>query len=133
MCALWWPVRCVNDLGFSANTANAGPMMLRSSRWSPPARMAATWPHAPRSSQNTSANATGKPSKWALLLLAFGILVSRPSNGKSAETADSHIGRGVQLLEQSRFEAAAREFGAALELEPHSRTARIQLGVCNFA
>lgn len=46
---------------------------------------------------------------------------------------DAHVGRGYQFIQDERFEEAAKEFQAALALNPNLPRARYQLAICLFS
>lgn len=59
----------------------------------------------------------------------------KPSGAKpsSQETAESHLGRGYEAMKQDRYDAAADEFRAALQLDPKLvQRARFPLAVALF-
>ncbi len=49
------------------------------------------------------------------------------------DTAEAHVGRGYDALKDERYQEAAKEFQAALALDPGLSGARYQLAVCWFA
>lgn len=51
----------------------------------------------------------------------------------SGGTEQSHLGAGYELIQSERYQEAAREFRAALELNPDLVRARYQLAVCLLA
>ncbi len=59
-------------------------------------------------------------------------LVARQSP-LATDSAQAHVGKGYEYLKDERFQEAAREFQAALELNPSLVRARYQLAVCQFA
>jgi len=59
---------------------------------------------------------------------------AQADNAESAEeTAESHLGRGYDLVKDERYAEAAREFQEALALKPGLVRAHYQLAVCWFA
>ncbi len=48
-------------------------------------------------------------------------------------TAEAHVGKGYDAMKDGRYREAAREFQAALALDPALTRARYQLAVCWFA
>ncbi len=64
----------------------------------------------------------------ALCLLAIVAGISLAQDQKSA--VDPHLGRGMQLMQQQLFEAAANEFQQALARDPANPRARFELAVC---
>lgn len=83
---------------------------------------------------------------FSSLMVAFSCLVAVGLNvgwcgdsaqekaGASAgETAEAHVGRGYELVKDDRYQEAAKEFQAALALQPGLIRARYQLAVCLFA
>ncbi len=50
----------------------------------------------------------------------------------STDSAEAHVGKGYELIQNNRFEEAAGEFQAALALDPNLAPARYQLAVCYF-
>lgn len=67
--------------------------------------------------------------------LALSLQVSGEENHRpsSVDTLEAHIGKGYQLVQDNRFQEAAKEFQAALSLNPSLVRVRYQLGVCYFA
>ena len=51
----------------------------------------------------------------------------------SADTAQSHVGKGYEAVKDERYQVAVEEFQAALALDPKLPAARYQLGACLFA
>ncbi len=49
------------------------------------------------------------------------------------DSAEAHVGRGYDALKDERYQEAAKEFRAALALNPDLTRARYQLAVCWFA
>jgi tetratricopeptide (TPR) repeat protein len=72
---------------------------------------------------------------WALLVPlrchAFQLRSDHPA--KSGEEAAAHLGKGYEYVQNQNFEEAAREFKAALSLNPALTQARYQLAICEFA
>jgi tetratricopeptide (TPR) repeat protein len=59
---------------------------------------------------------------------------AQEAGGRSTEEmVAAHLGRGYELLEDYRYQEAAKEFQAALALQPGHVRARYQFGVCCFA
>ncbi len=56
-----------------------------------------------------------------------------PRFTSTKETAESHVGRGYELVKDERYGEAAEEFKAALRIRPDLIRARYQLAVCWFA
>ena len=54
-------------------------------------------------------------------------------NASAGETAEAHVGRGYELVKDERYQEAAKEFQAALALQPGLIRARYQLAICWFA
>ena len=71
-----------------------------------------------------------------LVVLVFGFprhsLPGSSSHQKTPDSAQVHANRGIALLEQFRFEAAATEFEAAVALEPDSLPGQVNLGIAYF-
>lgn len=67
----------------------------------------------------------------SLSLLIF--LSAALLRAQSAPPADAHLGKGFQLLEDDRYQEAAREFQEALSVAPQMTRARYQLAICLFA
>src|ERR1700693_4636658 len=49
------------------------------------------------------------------------------------DTAEAHVGKGYEFVQEDRYKEAALEFQRALALNPRLVRARYQLGVCLFA
>ncbi len=64
----------------------------------------------------------------ALCLLAIVAGISLAQDHKS--DADPHLARGMQLMQQQLFEAAANEFQQAVTRDPANPRARFELAVC---
>lgn len=67
---------------------------------------------------------------------AFSLLLAAaqvPTAASKHETAESHVGRGYELIQSYRYQEAAKQFGEALAINPALIRARYQLGVCFFA
>src|SRR5579862_9880415 len=82
--------------------------------------------------QRPKCNARGWPVALAVLTV---VLCAPPHVGHAntvPDTAAAHVNRGIELMEQNRFELAAQQFTVALQLEPESSEAHFQLGVCDF-
>jgi tetratricopeptide (TPR) repeat protein len=56
-----------------------------------------------------------------------------PSPVPKSGAAESHVGRGYELVKDQRYQEAAEEFRVALQLNPRLVRARYQLAVCLFA
>ncbi len=68
------------------------------------------------------------------LALAVPVSSSRAREEKAASgTPESHLGKGYEYEQHDRFQEAAKEFQAALALNPALPRARYQLAVCYFA
>jgi tetratricopeptide (TPR) repeat protein len=50
-----------------------------------------------------------------------------------SDTAEAHVGKGYEAIKDERYQEAAKEFQAALALNPGLTRARYQLAVCWFA
>src|SRR5262245_53022464 len=50
-----------------------------------------------------------------------------------SDTAETHVGKGYEAIKDERYQEAAKEFQAALALNPSLTRARYQLAVCWFA
>lgn len=48
-------------------------------------------------------------------------------------SAEAHVGKGYQYLQNRRYSEAAQEFEAALSLNPHLVQARYEMAICEFA
>jgi tetratricopeptide (TPR) repeat protein len=69
-----------------------------------------------------------------LICLLLGAAVLIAQNKQPASTAaTAHIGKGYELEQKDQYAEAAREFRAALAIDPGASSARYQLGVCLFA
>ncbi len=77
-------------------------------------------------------------------VLPFDSIVSAPAvfplirlvthhSSLATDPAEAHVGRGYEYLKDERYQEAAREFQAALDLNPHLLRIRYQLAVCQFA
>jgi tetratricopeptide (TPR) repeat protein len=73
-------------------------------------------------------------------LLAFALAVALPVRAAQNEphspppdTAEAHVGKGYEAVKDERYQEAAKEFQAALALDPGLIRARYQLAVCWFA
>ncbi len=64
----------------------------------------------------------------AVCLLAIAAGISSAQGQKS--DADPHLARGMQLMQQQLFEAAANEFQQAVTRDPANPRARLELAVC---
>jgi len=62
----------------------------------------------------------------SLLLLVF-------TGYGQAPSAEAHLGNGYRLVQDERWEEAAKEFRAALAINPSLSRARYQLAICLFA
>ena len=68
------------------------------------------------------------------LIVGVRSVSAQAGTGEPAEvTAESHIGRGYDLVKDERYQEAATEFQQALALKPGLVRARYQLAVCWFA
>jgi tetratricopeptide (TPR) repeat protein len=65
--------------------------------------------------------------------LTLSVLMGKAQERPSADTAEAHLGKGYEAEKDQRYEVAAKEFQAALALNPRLVRARYQLGVCWFA
>jgi tetratricopeptide (TPR) repeat protein len=65
--------------------------------------------------------------------LAGGITLCAQTEGTPSTSATAHIGKGYELVQNDRYAEAAKEFRAALALDPGAIQARYQLAVCLFA
>lgn len=72
-------------------------------------------------------NVTGAPA------LAFLVAEEDRKPAASLDTVEAHVGKGYQLVQDSRYLDATREFRAALALNPGLVRVRYQLAVCYFA
>jgi tetratricopeptide (TPR) repeat protein len=74
--------------------------------------------------------------RWKLLLLLFLLPASSEAQQPAGQTADSlqvHLGNGYEALKQEQYDAAEREFRAALAIDPSLvMRARFPLGVALF-
>jgi len=70
------------------------------------------------------------------VFLTFALIVStwmaRAQEPAPADTAETHLGRGYEAEKDERYQVAAKEFQAALRLNPRLVRARYQLAVCWF-
>src|SRR6266480_3121682 len=66
------------------------------------------------------------------LLLGGTVLLAQNKQPPSA-VATAHIGKGYELEQKDQYAEAAREFRAALAIDPGASNARYQLAVCLFA
>jgi tetratricopeptide (TPR) repeat protein len=57
----------------------------------------------------------------------------RTAAASSTDTVETHVGKGYEDFQNQRFQEAAREFQAALALDPSLVRIRYQLAVCYFA
>ncbi len=71
----------------------------------------------------------------ASVSLGFSLQVHREENGpgSSVDTVEAHVGKGYELVQDSRYQDASLEFQAALALNPTLVRVRYQLAVCYFA
>jgi len=68
-----------------------------------------------------------------LMMRAFAQSQQLPSAGESPVTTEAHLGKGYEALKEDRYDVAASEFRAALELDPRlTLRARFPLGVALF-
>jgi len=65
--------------------------------------------------------------------LAVSLLIGRAQQPAPADTAEAHLGKGYEAEKDERYQVAAKEFQAALALNPGLVRARYQLAVCQFA
>ncbi len=65
--------------------------------------------------------------------LAISVLMGRAQAPASVDTAEAHLGKGYEAEKDERYQVAAKEFQAALALNPRLIRARYQLAVCWFA
>jgi Tfp pilus assembly protein PilF len=56
----------------------------------------------------------------------------KQTSGSSSDAAEACAGKGNELVRDRRYREAAKEFQAALALEPHLVRVRYQLAVCWF-
>ena len=68
-----------------------------------------------------------------IFALAGGITLCAQTEGTPSTSATAHIGKGYELVQNDRYAEAAKEFRAALALDPGAIQARYQLAVCLFA
>jgi tetratricopeptide (TPR) repeat protein len=61
------------------------------------------------------------------------MLMARAQEPAPADTAEAHLGKGYEAEKDERYQVAAKEFQAALALNPGLVRARYQLAVCWFA
>src|SRR5579863_6066093 len=80
-----------------------------------------------------------RPRRMACLMVVIlaatwgGTASAQPAPPKPAETLEAHLGKAYDALRQDRYEAAAGEFRAALELDPKlALKARFPLAVALF-
>ncbi len=61
------------------------------------------------------------------------MLIARVQEPTSADTVEAHLGKAYEAEKDQRYQTAAKEFQAALALNPGLFRARYQLAVCWFA
>jgi tetratricopeptide (TPR) repeat protein len=71
----------------------------------------------------------------AFLIFALTVspLIARAQEPAPADTAEAHLGKGYEAVKDERYQVAAKEFQAALALNPGLVRGRYQLAVCWFA
>jgi tetratricopeptide (TPR) repeat protein len=70
---------------------------------------------------------------FLIFALTVSVLIARAQEPTPADTAEAHLGKGYEAEKDDRYQVAAREFQAALALDPRLIRARYQLAVCWFA
>src|SRR5882762_10579632 len=69
----------------------------------------------------------------ALLIMACAPGFAFHQQSKTGDTPEAHLGKGYDALKQDRYDAAASEFRAALEIDPKlTLRARFPLAVALF-
>ena len=68
-----------------------------------------------------------------LLSRAISLCGLEPPSEDSHDTPEAHVGKGYQYEQNERYEEAARQFLAALAVDPRLVGARYQLAICYFA
>ena len=86
-----------------------------------------------KSTQRLQYNGMRVDLRVFICALAGGITLCTQIEGTSSTSATAHIGKGYELVQNDRYAEAAKEFRAALALDPGAIQARYQLAVCLFA
>lgn len=68
-----------------------------------------------------------------ICVLLGGAIVLAQNQQRPSAAATAHIGKGYELEQKDQYAEAAREFRAALAIDPGASNARYQLAVCLFA
>ena len=75
----------------------------------------------------------GTNTAFLTFTLTVFVLMGRGQEMASADTAEAHLGKGYEAEKDERYLVAAKEFQAALAINPGLVRARYQLAVCWFA